>query len=195
MVAVHKKYLTQALMAGAKAYILKDSLIKDLKQAILAVNDGYSLIESRLLAKIFDPNNLKLRGNKSEPESQKVNPQKTKPPRSFGNHTQKTATNIQPEVTGEPLPTTNQPLISQEEVSLASSSELLEMKQSNSSIEKTPSTATPVIESEVVNSEVVNSEVTISNLDLVETVKQNDLVQSLEIEHNNLSEDQEFSLL
>ena len=161
------------------------------KRQILAVNDGYSLIESRLLAKIFDPNNIKLRSKKSEPESQKVNPRKTKPPRSFGNHTQKTATNIQPEVTGEPLPTTNQPLISQEEVSLASSSELLEMKQSNSSIEKTPSTATPVIESEVVNSEVVNSEVTISNLDLVETVKQNDLVQSLEIEHNNLSEDQE----
>ncbi|MGB5634464.1 MAG: response regulator transcription factor, partial [Waterburya sp.] len=75
-----KKYLTRALMAGAKAYILKDSLMKDLKQAILAVNGGYSHIESRLLAKIFDPNNLKLDGSKSEPETNKVNHQSQKPP-------------------------------------------------------------------------------------------------------------------
>jgi DNA-binding NarL/FixJ family response regulator len=54
-----KKYLTQALMAGARAYLLKDSLIADLKQSIIAVNNGYSQIESRLLAKIFDPSNLR----------------------------------------------------------------------------------------------------------------------------------------
>jgi DNA-binding NarL/FixJ family response regulator len=54
-----KKYLTQALMAGARAYLLKDSLIEDLKQSIIAVNNGYSHIESRLLAKIFDPSNLR----------------------------------------------------------------------------------------------------------------------------------------
>lgn len=54
-----KKYLTQALMAGARAYLLKDSLLKDLKQAIVAVNNGYSQMESRLLAKIFHPSNLK----------------------------------------------------------------------------------------------------------------------------------------
>lgn len=54
-----KKYLTQALVAGAKGYILKSSLIADLKQSILAVNNGYSHIESRLLAKVFDPSNLK----------------------------------------------------------------------------------------------------------------------------------------
>lgn len=54
-----KKYLTQALMAGAKAYLLKDSLIADLKQSIFAVDNGYSQIESRLLAKIFDPSQIK----------------------------------------------------------------------------------------------------------------------------------------
>jgi DNA-binding NarL/FixJ family response regulator len=59
-----KKYLTQALMAGARAYLLKDSLIADLKQSIIAVNNGYSQIESRLLAKIFDPSNLRQSKNK-----------------------------------------------------------------------------------------------------------------------------------
>ncbi|MEM6612095.1 MAG: response regulator, partial [Cyanobacteria bacterium P01_C01_bin.72] len=54
-----KKYLTRALMAGAKSYILKDSLMTDLKQSIVAVNKGYTQIESRLLAKIFDPSNFK----------------------------------------------------------------------------------------------------------------------------------------
>ena len=49
-----KKYVVKALMAGAKAYILKDSLTSDLKQTILAVNSGYSQIESKLLTKIFD---------------------------------------------------------------------------------------------------------------------------------------------
>ncbi len=54
-----KKYVTQALMAGAKGYILKSSLMTDLKQAIVAVNNGYSQVDSRLLAKVFDPSNLK----------------------------------------------------------------------------------------------------------------------------------------
>jgi DNA-binding NarL/FixJ family response regulator len=54
-----KKYLTQALMAGARAYLLKDSLVEHLKQSIIAVNNGYSQMESRLLAKIFDPSNLR----------------------------------------------------------------------------------------------------------------------------------------
>ncbi|MEL6495268.1 MAG: response regulator transcription factor [Cyanobacteria bacterium J06623_7] len=54
-----RKYLTRALMAGAKSYILKDSLFTDLKQAIISVNNGYSQIESRLLAKIFDPSSVK----------------------------------------------------------------------------------------------------------------------------------------
>jgi len=62
-----KKYLTQALMAGAKAYILKNSLMADLKQSIIAVNNGYSHIESRLLAKIFDPSNLKSSNSKKTP--------------------------------------------------------------------------------------------------------------------------------
>ena len=51
-----QKYVVKALMAGAKAYILKDSLTSDLKQTILAVNRGYSQIESKLLAKIFNTN-------------------------------------------------------------------------------------------------------------------------------------------
>lgn len=68
-----KKYLTQALMAGAKAYILKTSLIKDLRQAILAVEGGYSHIESRLLAKIFAPSNFKPRSTRSASSTGEVN--------------------------------------------------------------------------------------------------------------------------
>ncbi|MEM8673972.1 MAG: response regulator transcription factor [Cyanobacteria bacterium P01_G01_bin.67] len=68
-----KKYLTQALMAGAKAYILKTSLIKDLRQAILAVEGGYSHIESRLLAKIFAPSNFKPRNTRSASSKGEVN--------------------------------------------------------------------------------------------------------------------------
>ena len=59
-----KKYLTQALMAGAKSYILKDSLMRDLKQSIVSVHNGYTQIESRLLAKIFDPSSIKRSKNK-----------------------------------------------------------------------------------------------------------------------------------
>ncbi len=66
-----KKYLTQALMAGAKGYILKSSLITDLKQSIIAVNNGYSQIESRLLAKIFDPSNIKSNSKKSKTDNRK----------------------------------------------------------------------------------------------------------------------------
>jgi len=69
-----KKYLTQALMAGAKAYILKSSLMADLKQSIMAVNSGYSHIESRLLAKIFDPSNLKLNSSKKAVGNSKPSP-------------------------------------------------------------------------------------------------------------------------
>ncbi len=72
-----KKYLTRALMAGAKSYILKNSLMSDLKQSIVAVSNGYTQIESRLLAKIFDPSNLK------QPKAPKANPprqQLPKPP-------------------------------------------------------------------------------------------------------------------
>ncbi len=54
-----KKYLVQALVAGAKAYILKSSLMKDLKQAILAVDNGYFQMESRLLAKVLYSSKIK----------------------------------------------------------------------------------------------------------------------------------------
>lgn len=60
-----KKYVTQALLAGAKGYLLKSSLMTDLKQAIIAVDNGYSQIESRLLAKVFDPTNLKSKTKKT----------------------------------------------------------------------------------------------------------------------------------
>ena len=49
----------EGIRAGAKGYLLKSSMMSDLKQAIIAVNNGYSQIDSRLLAKVFDPSNLK----------------------------------------------------------------------------------------------------------------------------------------
>lgn len=44
-----QKYITQALQAGASGYLLKDSLLKDLKQAIYSLGRGYSYIEASLL--------------------------------------------------------------------------------------------------------------------------------------------------
>ena len=77
-----KKYLTRALMAGAKAYILKSSLMTDLKQSIIAVSNGYSQIESRLLAKIFDPSNLKINSSKKNTQHSKPAPVATHEPPS-----------------------------------------------------------------------------------------------------------------
>ena len=78
-----KKYVTQALMAGAKGYLLKSSLMNDLKQAILAVNNGYSQIDSRLLAKVFDPQNIKAKKKDLRPEisltKEKASDQQTLP--------------------------------------------------------------------------------------------------------------------
>ena len=54
-----KKYVIQALVAGARAYMLKNSVMGDLKQAILAVNNGYSQIESRLLAQVINADRIK----------------------------------------------------------------------------------------------------------------------------------------
>ena len=70
-----KKYVMQALMAGARGYILKSSMMRDLKQAILAVNNGYSQIESRLLAKVFNPNSIKSRTGKPSSKTKKINNQ------------------------------------------------------------------------------------------------------------------------
>ena len=64
-----KKYITQSLLAGAKGYILKSSLMKDLKQAILAVDNGYCQLESRLLAKVFNSNNIKSKKTQSSTTS------------------------------------------------------------------------------------------------------------------------------
>ena len=62
----NKKYLIQALVAGARSYILKNSLMTDLKDAILAVDRGYSQIESRLLAKVLNSGNLRSSSAKSQ---------------------------------------------------------------------------------------------------------------------------------
>ena len=62
----NKKYLIQALVAGAKSYILKNSLMTDLKDAILAVDRGYSQIESRLLAKVLNSGNVRSSSAKSQ---------------------------------------------------------------------------------------------------------------------------------
>ena len=60
-----KKYVMQSLLAGARGYILKSSLMKDLKQAILAVDNGYCQLESRLLDKIFNSDSIKSKKSKS----------------------------------------------------------------------------------------------------------------------------------
>lgn len=70
-----KKFVTQALVAGAKGYILKSSLMNDLKQAIVAVYNGYSQVESRLLAEVFNPNNIKTKIRKSSSQIREVNNQ------------------------------------------------------------------------------------------------------------------------
>ena len=44
-----RSYISEALEAGASSYLLKDSLVKDLKRAIYALSQGYSYIESKLL--------------------------------------------------------------------------------------------------------------------------------------------------
>ncbi len=150
-----KKYLTQALMAGAKAYILKSSLLKDLKQAILAVNCGYSHIESRLLAKIFAPNNLKLRGGKTEPEADKVNHQNRKPQSSSVNQTQNTAVNLQsqeiPQEINDPVPTAKQSLRSQDEVSQVTKSDTFVAKKPDESKATLDSIAPTTVNSELVD--------------------------------------------
>ena len=42
-------YIAQALQAGASGYLLKDTLLEDLKQAIYSLGRGYSYIEAKLL--------------------------------------------------------------------------------------------------------------------------------------------------
>ena len=157
-----KKYLTQALMAGAKAYILKSSLLKDLKQAILAVNCGYSHIESRLLAKIFDPNNLKLRGGKTEPQADKVNHQNQKSQSSSVNQTQNTSVNLQPQEINDAVPNAKQSLRSQAEVSQVTKSDTFVAKKPDESKAKLDSIASTTVNSEL--------------------VEQNDLAKSVEAE-------------
>ena len=51
-----QKYIAQSLQAGASSYLLKESFVEDLKQAIYSLSRGYSYIESRLLNKAIDKN-------------------------------------------------------------------------------------------------------------------------------------------
>jgi HlyD family secretion protein len=48
-----RKYVTQALRAGAEGYLLKNTLAEDLEQAIWSVYRGQSQIESKLLKGVF----------------------------------------------------------------------------------------------------------------------------------------------
>jgi DNA-binding NarL/FixJ family response regulator len=45
----NQQYLAQALQAGASGYLLKDSLVEDLKQAIYASGKGYTYVDAKLL--------------------------------------------------------------------------------------------------------------------------------------------------
>jgi len=49
-----ESYITQALQAGASGYLLKDTLIQDLTQAIRSLGRGYSYVEARLLTQAID---------------------------------------------------------------------------------------------------------------------------------------------
>ena len=49
-----RHYISQALKAGASGYLLKDSLLEDLKQAIYSLGRGYSYIEAKLLTQAID---------------------------------------------------------------------------------------------------------------------------------------------
>lgn len=49
-------YIAEALLAGASGYLLKDSLIKDLKQAIYAFGVSYSDTKAKLLTKVVKKN-------------------------------------------------------------------------------------------------------------------------------------------
>lgn len=49
-----RQYIAKALKAGAASYLLKDSFVGDLKQAIYSLTRGYSYIETRLLNQAID---------------------------------------------------------------------------------------------------------------------------------------------
>jgi DNA-binding NarL/FixJ family response regulator len=51
-----KEYIRQAIKAGAKGYLLKDTSIEELERAIHLVHQGYSIFESQLLEKLVKRN-------------------------------------------------------------------------------------------------------------------------------------------
>jgi|GEM_PF-1162279 len=62
-----QSYITQALEAGASSYILKNSMVEDLKRAIYSLSRGYSYIEAKLLNQALDRikvNNIVNSGNR-----------------------------------------------------------------------------------------------------------------------------------
>ncbi len=188
-----KKYLTQALMAGAKAYILKTSLMKDLRQAILAVHGGYSHIESRLLAKIFDPTNLKLRSSKTESEIKKTNHQIPQSSNIPLHRPPKTPINLAPEEVDAAV-TAKHSIPSQDEVSQVGNSDAPIVEQSEGS-KRQRSTTPTIIDAPEVNLEVNTNTPSLKPLDVVE---QNSLATANKSDHNHaqvhyniLSEDQE----
>ena len=71
-----RSYISEALEAGASSYLLKDSLVKDLKRAIYALSQGYSYIESKLLNEAM--NQTKIDGRISTPKQNK-NPSTNSP--------------------------------------------------------------------------------------------------------------------
>lgn len=52
----NQDYIAEVLLAGASGYLLKDSLIKDLKQAIYSFGTSYSDIKAKLLTKAAKKN-------------------------------------------------------------------------------------------------------------------------------------------
>ncbi|MGF1589623.1 MAG: response regulator transcription factor [Pleurocapsa sp.] len=158
-----EEYLTQAFMAGAKAYILKDSLITDLTKTIVAVNNGYSHIESRLLAKIFASSNFKFHSRFTAIENERINHHSQKFTDSIVKNPQpiKASDNKETEAKSTiSIPSIKQPLLSPGEVSQVSVSEA-------SSPEKS------------------DSEINDSKLNLSKTVVENKRVEPRRLNHSN----------
>jgi DNA-binding NarL/FixJ family response regulator len=84
-----KEYLIKAQKAGARGYLFKNSSTKDLKKVILTVHQGYSQIESKLLAKV----NKKNRGSKVKPNKPILTPVKSARKKTNRN-IKKTATSV-----------------------------------------------------------------------------------------------------
>lgn len=72
-----EKYVVEAIQAGAKGYLLKNTLAEDLKPAIWLINQGFSPIESKLLAEIVADENPSQRHRLKPASSPIVPPQQS----------------------------------------------------------------------------------------------------------------------